>query len=100
MNHDLLGESAYCNVDGIKGLGTVCGYTYDDKYYIIGFYNDFGCVLAFNPKKVYIDDKYSKNCKSYRFSAVYKTTFFNENGKQLMFVNNDETITKVEENNN
>ena len=76
MNHDLLGESAYCNVDGIKGVGTVCGYTYDDKYYIIGFYDDFGCVLSFNPKKVYIDEKYSKNCKSYRFSAVHKTIFY------------------------
>lgn len=76
MDHDLLGESAYCDVDGIEGLGTVCGYTYDDKYYIIGFYDDFGCVLSFNPQKVYIDKKYSVNCKSFRFSAVHKTTFY------------------------
>lgn len=77
MNRDMLGESAYYSGDDFtKGLGTVCGYTYDDKYYIIGFYDDFGCVLSFNPKKVYIDEKYSKNCKSYRFSAVHKTIFY------------------------
>jgi len=76
MNRDMLGETAYCSTDSLTNMGTVCGYTYDDKYYIIGFYDDFGCVLSFNPKKVYIDEKYSKNCKSYRFSAVHKTIFY------------------------
>lgn len=77
MNRGMLGESAYCVGDDIQdGLGTVCGYTYDDRYYIIGFYNDFGCVLSFNPKKVYIDETFSKGCKSFRFSAVRKTMFY------------------------
>lgn len=77
MNRSMLGESAYCNVDNITdGLGTVCGYTYDDKYYIIGFHNDFGCVTSFNPKKVYIDKETSKGCKTFRFSKVNKTIFY------------------------
>ena len=77
MNREMLGESAYCMTDNMtEGLGTVCGYTYDDRYYIIGFYDDFGCVLAFNPKKVYIDETFSAGCKSFRFSAVSKTIFY------------------------
>lgn len=72
----VMGRMAHCNVDSPdEGTGIICGYTLDLKYYIIGFSNDYGCVLTFNPKKVELFRTYANMCQSFRFSKIEHTVF-------------------------
>lgn len=68
-------KAHYIHDDPSIATGTICGWTYDERYYIIGFEDDYGCVLDFNPKKVYVDGEQRVQCRSFRFSAVGKTIF-------------------------
>lgn len=40
-----------------------------EKYLILGYCDDHGCIKSFNEKNVTIDDSY-RPCQSYRFAKV------------------------------
>lgn len=72
----MMGRMAHCDVDDpTEATGVVCGYTLDLKYYIIGFPDDYGCVLEFNPKKVQLFHTYAMMCQTFRFSKIEHTVF-------------------------
>lgn len=46
-----------------SNCGYICGYSLDKQYIIVGFKDDYGCVIEFNPKNVIIFEQYN----TYRF---------------------------------
>lgn len=79
MKRDMIGENAYnIHDDFVKGFGIVCGYTLDDKYYVIGYDDNFGyaTLTIFNKDKVYIDDICVKGCKTFKLSKPEETMFY------------------------
>lgn len=73
-----LGCDAYCiHDDFVNGWGIVCGYTLDKKYLILGYDNEYGYIVSFNPSNVYIDKVTSEKCITFRYSKVDETMFYN-----------------------